>query len=957
VSTQSNDLSEKELAMILLSVIIEYFSYDEIQTYYDQLNPIIEGYLQSGIPSLQTLSIECVNGLSQVPKAVSILKKYNKLIPLTLNALDLNNEDLIHKVFETFNEFVEIKKVLGPHLPQIIEKALIISENQDFGINLREVTLLFLELIAEKYARVLIKNHGMNFIDKIFQVGFKIASEDPEMYENQELTPQSMGIAMIYAYACNVPNEKVYPVIEKHLQIYGLSKNEHERAASCYILGYIADSESCLDHVRDNIDSLTNFIVDRMGDDSYVVREAAGECVGRFSEHVTTDFLDHHKKVMPCLLRVIKDLATSKHDMTVQKTLFALNEFVQNLDYDIKIYLEDIIFVLMSYVNAPQFSRDVKYWALVALASTIATAQKKIQPYMQTLLEAFHGIITAQGSISEQQNVKGQALMCAGRLASSCGKEQFPEKAIEVFTNFGLECLKSDNKFELRETAVTYFADLSLLIKEDIAPIFDTVLNEILKTMLAEDAFKKDESDKPKADKGFSLDSDSEDVDGEFGMDIDISQLDEKSACINALGNLSMNAPKLCQGRMKDILAAQEHLQHYFHENIKFHIALAYLQIATGMMRLNGVMNADDKFDWNKGSPAGSPLPADVMQYLNQIVFPFFYSTFDQEENKEVIERVLENMRELTEDFGPGVLTDQMENIMKYIGLFLEKKTFCQDGAGMADLDDDDLEDADENPEDDSEEEEEGDDGIDHDEVIFGNVTDLMISMARALGNEFSPFFARLAPTVVGYTSDKHPKSDKNMALGCLSEVFAASPGLIPTYFADYLPLLEKMSNTGDDKVNRNIAYSIGVLAEHAQLLFQPHVNNGLQLLTKLHSSCKDPSTQDNIVAASCRIVEFQFMPLPADQRPADFATIMDSVFDKVPFTGDETENETILKFAFKLYQQDQAMCMKYMEKIATTCVKVIADEKCADVIEPKFKRQAGAFIKEVVMQHAQATL
>lgn len=124
-----------------------------------------------------------MNGLSQIPKAVSVLKKYNKLIPLTLNALDLNNEDLIHKVFETFNEFVEMKKVLGPHLPMIIEKALIISGNADFAVSLREVTILFLELIAEKYARVLIKNHGMNFIDKIIETGFQISSEDPEIYE------------------------------------------------------------------------------------------------------------------------------------------------------------------------------------------------------------------------------------------------------------------------------------------------------------------------------------------------------------------------------------------------------------------------------------------------------------------------------------------------------------------------------------------------------------------------------------------------------------------------------------------------------------------------------------------------------------------------------------------------------------------------------------------------------
>lgn len=57
VSTNSQELREKELAMILLSVIIEYFSHDEIQLYYSELNPIIEGYLQSNIPSLQTLSI------------------------------------------------------------------------------------------------------------------------------------------------------------------------------------------------------------------------------------------------------------------------------------------------------------------------------------------------------------------------------------------------------------------------------------------------------------------------------------------------------------------------------------------------------------------------------------------------------------------------------------------------------------------------------------------------------------------------------------------------------------------------------------------------------------------------------------------------------------------------------------------------------------------------------------
>ena len=74
--------------------------------------------------------------------------------------------------------------------------------------------------------------------------------------------------------------------------------------------------------------------------------------------------------------------------------MFALNEFVGQLDYDIKLYLGDIVHILMSYVQAPQFGRDVKYWALVAMAATIGSASKKSQPYMQLLLETFHGIIS-----------------------------------------------------------------------------------------------------------------------------------------------------------------------------------------------------------------------------------------------------------------------------------------------------------------------------------------------------------------------------------------------------------------------------------------------------------------------------------------------------------------------------------------------------------------------------------
>jgi hypothetical protein len=146
--------------------------------------------------------------------------------------------------------------------------------------------------------------------------------------------------------------------------------------------------------------------------------------------------------------------------------------------------------------------------------------------------------------------------MCAGKLAAACGKEVFPTQAIEIFTAFGLECLKVDNKFELRETSISYFSDLTVLLKEEIAPVFNQVMNEVLKTCMKEDNHNET-YEKPKEGQGFSLDSDSEEPEL-MGIDVDVNTLDEKASAINALGIMGCHAPVLCQSRFKEILDALE---------------------------------------------------------------------------------------------------------------------------------------------------------------------------------------------------------------------------------------------------------------------------------------------------------------------------------------------------------------------------------------------------------------
>jgi hypothetical protein len=139
--------------------------------------------------------------------------------------------------------------------------------------------------------------------------------------------------------------------------------------------------------------------------------------------------------------------------------------------------------------------------------------------------------------------------------------------------------------------------------------------------------------------------------------------------------------------------------------------------------------------------------------------------------------------------------------------------------------------DQDEDEEDFDEEEEDSDEDLDHDELILGNTTDVIISLAKALGNQMIPFLQMLAPPLVEYLNEDHPRSDHTMVVGCLAEVFNVCPAAIPAMFEDYMNVLMKMCGTEDGGLNRNVAYGIGVLAKRSPLeLFGNHTGTALTM-------------------------------------------------------------------------------------------------------------------------------
>lgn len=109
----------------------------------------------------------------------------------------------------------------------------------------------------------------------------------------------------------------------------------------------------------------------------------------------------------------------------------------------------------------------------------------------------------------------------------------------------------------------------------------------------------------------------------------------------------------------------------------------------------------------------------------------------------------------------------------------------------------------------------------------------------------------------MNYIGDDHPKSDKIMVIGCLSEVFNQCPSALAFYFDDFIQVLFKHATSSDGSLNRNVSYGLGVLADKApEDKFSLHMKSVLVAIKAMHDASEEDDAKDNCAASMARIVE-----------------------------------------------------------------------------------------------------
>lgn len=213
--SQSENIADQELSLLLLSVLVEYLGKEEIKSHFDNISVILGAALDSGCDSIVDFGISCVKNFAKATSNVKVLKFIQSIITKLLSSITEDNEERIQAVFDCLLSLVEYKGLLTPHLPDVMEGALKIAENQDYHINTRERAIVFFEFVPIQHAKLLKKKKAL--LGKIITTMMKIACEPDEDYPKDASTPGQCAIFTIKAFSIYMHKPIIFPVISKNI--------------------------------------------------------------------------------------------------------------------------------------------------------------------------------------------------------------------------------------------------------------------------------------------------------------------------------------------------------------------------------------------------------------------------------------------------------------------------------------------------------------------------------------------------------------------------------------------------------------------------------------------------------------------------------------------------------------------------------------------------------------------
>ncbi|XP_068954024.1 importin-4 isoform X2 [Petaurus breviceps papuanus] len=911
-STQSSHIPEREMGLLLLSVVVTSRP-EAFRPHHRELLCLLNETLgESASPGMLYYSLCTLTtmtpylGPSALPHARTLVPK----VILALQTLIRVDETKACEALEALDELLESElPIITPYLSEVLTCCLEVAGNVTLGDAVRVRVLCCVSFLVKLKSKALLKHR---LISTILRTLFPIMAAEPppghldpedQDTEEEELeggleveTPKQFAVQVIDLLALHLAPEKLFsqlmPLLDEALH----GENPYQRKAGLLVLAVLSDGAG--DYIRQRLlTPLLQIVCKGLTDPSQVVRNAALFAMGQFSENLQPNISSYSGEVMPLLLAYLQSVppGNTRH---LGKACYALENFVENLGQEVEPYLQELMEQMLQPLREPTSPR-VKELAVSVIGAIASAAQGSLTPYFPTIMEHLREyLVTGREDL---RLVQIQSLETLGVLARAVGEPMKP--LAEECCHLGLSLCDQVDDPDLRRCTYSLFAALSVLMGEGLAPHLPKITTLMMSSLRSTEGivplydtsssfllFDESEGEEEDEEELMDEDTEEEEEDSEIsGYNVENAFFDEKEDTCTALGEISVNASVAFLPYMESAFEEVFKLLECPHINVRKSAYETLGQFCCSLHRVSQIIPSEQN--------------SFALQTALGRVIPSFLQAVNTECERLVVMSVLDALNGLLRNCGSFVLQppSRLAELCNVIKAVLQKKVACQD------------------PE---EEEEDEMEQAEYDAMLLEHAGEVIPALAGASGGEtFAPFFAGFLPLLLRKAKPGCSVAEKSFAVGALAE---AVQGLGPSsaqFVSRLLPVLLGATRDSDAEVRSNAVFGLGVLMEHGACPALEHFQKILGVLSSLIAREHHDRVRDNICGALARLLMANRTGRPQKQ-------VLTLLFQTLPLKEDLEEWETMGKFFNFLYQSFPEQVVDVAPEILKICSLTLSASK-----------------------------
>ncbi|XP_063157660.1 importin-4 isoform X2 [Candoia aspera] len=904
---RSRDPNKCQMALLLLQSAVELdpdlfcpHNKDLLRLFHQTLNN--RGQTAILYYSLRSLSA-VVGGLSS--DEVNLMSSMMPKVIAAIRELIHVNEVQASEAMEVFDELLETEvAIVAQHLSEVVSFCLEVAANPALSDGLRVKALSCVSYLVKLKSKAILKH---KLLSPILSTLFPIMSAEPalgQMDVEDELTeediedqaevqtPKHFAVQVVDMLALHLPPEKLFPQLTPLMEPALLSINPYHRKAGLMCLAVLA--EGCGDHIRNkHLQPMLQVVCRALSDESQVVRNAALFALGQFSENLQPDIARFSDDIMPLLLRYLEGVQLA-HTSHLAKAYYALENFVENLENKISPYLPALMERMLSTLACPGSPRT-KELAVSAIGAIAQAAKESLLPYFQAVMEHLTGYMLT--TREDLRPVQIQSVETVAILANVLDKDIFLPIS-ERCCQLGLDLCDRVDDPDLRRCTYSLFGALANVMGDSITPYLPRITTLLLYSLKSTEGIKPpldsgnsfllfdDEEEEVEVEGEETLTDEEDEEDAELiGACVQSAFMDEKEDACMALGDIaaSVSGPFL------------PYIESSFQEVSKFlecpHIRVrksAFEALGQFVISLHRVCKQD---------PSECHIAA--FQKLASTVLPIYMKGIQEDRERQVVMAVLETLAKVVKECKKDILQEpgQVTELCRVIRAVLEQKVACQDN---------------------EEDEDDDDEQAEYDCMLIEYAGEMIPVLAEATGGEtFAPYFAGFLPLLINKMKPSSSAADKSFAVGIIAETVQGLGCVSSAFIPHLLPLLMGAAREEDQEVRSNAVFGLGVLAEHGGEAMHEHYPKILALLSNLISQERNSRVTDNVCGAVARMMMGSPGGMPFEQ-------VFPVLLRALPLREDFEEYKTVYRCITFIYEHDPPQVLQQIPEIVRSSGPVL---------------------------------